>query len=105
MDIIIGIAGLLVVAFVVVGVRRAIHGAGPASPTGASRTGRRFAGQVADQDDGDEASGSLVGHQLAQGHDGCPGDPRPGGHPDSAADLAYWNAMFDDDEDDDRPVY
>ena len=43
----------------------------------------------------------LVGHQVAQGHDGFPGDPLPGGHLDSAANLAFWGTAFDDDEDED----
>jgi hypothetical protein len=99
MEIVFGIAGLLVVAVFVAGVRRAIRGARTSSSRGVSRTGPHAA---TDRRAGVEAGGSLVGQQR---HDILADDSLPGGHPGSAADFAYWSALFDDDEDDDRPVY
>jgi hypothetical protein len=46
-------------------------------------------------------AGWLIGHQIAQGKSGIPGDPLPGGHLGSPADLAYWGGM-DEDEDEDE---
>jgi hypothetical protein len=52
---------------------------------------------------GDIAStlnGWLLGHEVAQGHHGFPGDPLPDGHLGSAAALAFWGGILDDDPDD-----
>jgi hypothetical protein len=45
-------------------------------------------------------NGWLLGHEVAQGHHGFPGDPLPDGHLGSASDLAFWGGIFDDDPDD-----
>jgi hypothetical protein len=48
---------------------------------------------------GDPVEGWLIGHQIANGHHGFPGDPLPGGHLGSPLNLAFWGGMFDEDED------
>lgn len=49
---------------------------------------------------GDPLAGWLIGHQVAQGHDGFPGDPLPDGHLGSPSNLAFWGSVFDDDDPD-----
>jgi hypothetical protein len=52
------------------------------------------------------AVGLLIGHQVAGGHSGFPGDPLPGGHLGSPSNLAFWSAIVepdDDEPDDDEP--
>ena len=116
MDMFLGIVGLVALVIAVVAVRNAlrrpyVRPAPPRAPTTHVTRARetpapgsrhataapRTNGPTA----GDEISGWLVGHQVAQGHDGFPGDPLPGGHLGSAANLAFWGAAFDDDEDED----
>jgi hypothetical protein len=46
----------------------------------------------------DTIGGWLLGHQIAAGHHGMPGDPLPGGHLGSPANLAFWGGVLDDDE-------
>jgi hypothetical protein len=48
---------------------------------------------------GAPVAGWLTGHQIAAGHGGFPGDPLPGGHLGSPANLAYWGGMFEDEAD------
>lgn len=64
-------------------------GTGSRSPA-SGRDGRDPAGPVA---------GWLLGHQIARGHHGFPGDPLPGGHLGSPANLAFWGGMFDEESD------
>lgn len=42
--------------------------------------------------------GVLLSHAIADGKHGLPGDPLPGGQLGSAANVAFWGSMFDDDE-------
>lgn len=51
-------------------------------------------------DTSDVVGGWLLGHQIAHGHDGFPGDPLPGGHLGSPANLAFWGSVFDEDDED-----
>ena len=51
----------------------------------------------------DVVGGWMLGHQLAKGHHGFPGDPLPGGHLGAPQDLAFWGGIFDEDaEESDR---
>ena len=47
----------------------------------------------------DVIGGWWVGHAIAHDHQGFPGDPLPGGHLGSPANLAFWGLIFDDEED------
>lgn len=51
----------------------------------------------------DDVSGSIteimLGHAIAKGHTGFPGDPLPGGQLGTPASLSFWGSMYDDDED------
>jgi hypothetical protein len=55
---------------------------------------------VSSHDIANTIGGWMLGHEIAQGHHGFPGDPPPGGHLGSAPDLAFWGGIFDDDPDD-----
>lgn len=48
----------------------------------------------------DIIGGWLFGHYIAHDHDGFPGDPLPGGHLGSAANLAFWGSIFDEEDED-----
>ena len=50
---------------------------------------------------GAPVAGWLLGHQIAHGHHGFPGDPLPGRHLGSPSNLAFWGGMFEEDEDED----
>jgi hypothetical protein len=65
--------------------------AGPASGTGPA---------VSAQDVANTIAGWMLGHEIAHGHQGFPGDPLPGGHLGSPSDLAFWGGIFDHDPDD-----
>ena len=41
----------------------------------------------------------MIGHAVANGHAGFPGDPLPSGHLGTPANLAFWGSMYDEDED------
>ena len=45
-------------------------------------------------------AGWQLGHAIAHGHHGFPGDPLPDGHLGNPADLAFWGSVFDDDVED-----
>jgi hypothetical protein len=47
-------------------------------------------------------AGWLIGHDIARGHHGFPGDPLPHGHLGSPANLAFWGGMFDESDDEDE---
>ena len=116
MSTVIGIAGLVAIIVGAFGIRRALRdardgeralrdtrtAARPARPVARSarRTVRPARPTRFEVSHGDDVGGWLVGHQIAQGQRGFPGDPLPGGHLGSAADLAFWGGIFDDDEDD-----
>src|SRR4051812_7703751 len=51
-------------------------------------------------DTADVVGGWLLGHQIAQGHHGFPGDPLPGDHLGSPQDLAFWGGVFTDEDED-----
>lgn len=40
-------------------------------------------------------TGWMLGHEVAHGHDGFPGDPLPDGHLGSPSNLAFWGSVFD----------
>jgi hypothetical protein len=46
--------------------------------------------------------GWMIGHAVAHGHSGFPGDPLPHGHLGSPANLAFWGSLIDDDDEDDE---
>lgn len=48
----------------------------------------------------DPIGGWLLGHLLRKGHKEFPGDPIPDGSLGSAADLAFWGGVLDDDDED-----
>ena len=45
--------------------------------------------------------GWLLGHEIADGHNGFPGDPLAGGHLGAPADLAFWAGALSEDDCDD----
>ena len=51
---------------------------------------------------GAPVAGWLIGHHIAYGDPGVPGDPLPGGHLGSPANLAYWGGMFGDEGEDEN---
>jgi hypothetical protein len=69
-----------------------------ATPT--TKDGRGI-GSGPDRSPGKAVAGWVVGHHIANGDQGVPGDPLPHGHLGAAANLAMWGSMFDDDDDDD----
>ena len=117
MDMFLGIVGLVALVIAIVAVRNALRRpyVGQSPPSGPTayvarprqtptpRSGHAPVAQPRPNRPtaGDEISGWLVGHQVAQGHDGFPGDPLPGGHLDSAANLAFWGTAFADAADED----
>jgi hypothetical protein len=48
-------------------------------------------------------TGWMLGHEVARGRDGFPGDPLPDGRLGSASSLAFWGSVFDGDLDADDP--
>jgi hypothetical protein len=75
------------------GERRRVGHRIPGAPVGPPSTDSDAAGGT--------VAGWLIGHQIAHGKPGVPGDPLPGGHLGAPADLAYWGGM-DEDEDEDE---
>jgi hypothetical protein len=113
MVMLIGIAIVLALTCAVVGWRRRKPAAArvasspaqqpPLNRTASSALSAAAAPQrpaVSGEDVANTISGWMLGHEIAHGHTGFPGDPLPGGHLGSASDLAFWGGIFDDDPDD-----
>ncbi len=107
MDTFIGVAELALIVWAVAAWRRRRNASRPAPPPAARLPvpqapppppgppgGRGPSGA-------DPIAGWLIGHQIARGHAGFPGDPLPGGHLGRPVDLAFWGGMFTDDEEED----
>lgn len=108
MDVVIGLVGWVLIIWAVVACARgsktppSVHKTRlAAARTPVPRPAARHPQTLPDSiGAGDPIAGWLIGHHVAQGHDGYPGDPLPDGHLGSPSDLAFWGSVFDDDPDD-----
>ena len=98
MDTVIGAALWVILIVAVVNVRKARKQRPPshAAPRPASHP---VAGPSRAERDARVVGGWLLGHQIVHGHHGFPGDPLPGGHLGSPADLAFWGSALGSEED------
>ena len=100
------VASVIVIAYLVAGWRQRNAPDGTADTRSAVPTRPATVavssgvGQVPQARVGDSVTGLLIGHAIATGDVGFPGDPLPGGELGSPASLAFWGSMFDDDEED-----
>src|SRR4051794_34683073 len=51
---------------------------------------------------GSPVAGWMLGHAVAHDRTGFPGDPLPGGHLGSPANLAFWGGIGADPDDEDE---
>jgi hypothetical protein len=65
--------------------------------------GRKRRKGITADDVANTTTGWMLGHEVAHGHDGFPGDPLPDGHLGSPANLAFWGGVMDGDLDADDP--
>ena len=81
---------------------KSVQGSPPRPAADSSGSSRLRDGRPAIDLDTDALAGWLLGHEIAAGREGFPGDPLPGGHLGSAANLAFWSGVLGADLDDER---
>jgi hypothetical protein len=95
---IMGYVGWMVIIVSVVAWRRGRRRVEPTARRASPVVGGR-ADAVPDRG-GNAITGWVIGHHIAHGQHGFPGDPLPGGHLGRPADLAFWGSTMDCDGDD-----
>ena len=94
MDTLLGLAELVVIGWVVSRLWR--RPGLRAQPRPATTAGQPEATGCDDPDAAEPIAGWLLGHQLAHGDSGFPGDPLPDGHLGSPSSLAFWSGFGDE---------
>lgn len=105
MDVVVGVLGLMALGWLVLRWRRGAHTqvaeVRPASQPGRAPVESAAASPARPRRDRvtGPVTGIMIGHAVAKGDTGFPGDPLPSGHLGTAANVAFWASMYDEDED------